>query len=49
MRTPSFAALTKTQLGFKQVRYSKKLEQTGLVERAYTGKVKLGALGPFKI
>lgn len=48
-RTPSYGALTLGQLGFKQPKFSKALEQTGLVGRAYTGKVKLGAVGPFNV
>ena len=42
--TPSLGALIKFELGIEQKKFRTGLEETGLVERAYVGKVKLGSL-----
>jgi hypothetical protein len=43
-RTPSFAGVTLPQLGFKIPKFSKALEQTGLVTRGFERPVQFGSL-----
>lgn len=48
-RTPSLGAVLKLEFGFKQPKFSKALEQTGLVERAFIKPQNLPSLGPISI
>ena len=48
-RTPSLAAVMKSELGIKQPKFSLAQERTGLFERAYKSPKIIKSLGPFRI